>query len=289
MRSHETHPPALPRRRRALAVRQRGDRDRPALAGHQPHRRPVRRGRGRGRGRHRVGARDALRRPADRPVRPPQRRGRAPTSAAPSSVAAIAVVDATFGLSLVVVRRPRRRGRDLRRPRHDRPTGAARRRVDDLGRARSTRSPAASRPCSAVAFLAGPGVAGFLMTVLEPIDVVWLTAACSAAAALATLCMRAHRRGPRGPRGRGAPRRLGDDPAQPRAQVDAGARVRLVVRDAAADQRAAPQPLQRDRPSRAAGPVPLGVRGRVAGRVRALPGDGQGGRAVPPSSPASSR
>ncbi len=41
-----------------------------------------------------------------------------------------------------------------------------------------------------LSFLAGPGVAGFLMTVLDPIHVVWLTAACSAAAALATATMR---------------------------------------------------------------------------------------------------
>ena len=37
-----------------------------------------------------------------------------------------------------------------------------------------------------VAFLAGPAVAGVLLTVLDPIRVVWLTAACSALAALCT-------------------------------------------------------------------------------------------------------
>ena len=40
-----------------------------------------------------------------------------------------------------------------------------------------------------VAFLAGPAVAGVLLTVLDPIRVVWITAACSALAALCTLLM----------------------------------------------------------------------------------------------------
>jgi MFS family permease len=40
-----------------------------------------------------------------------------------------------------------------------------------------------------VTFLAGPAVAGVLLTVLDPIRVVWLTAACSALAALCTLVM----------------------------------------------------------------------------------------------------
>ena len=40
-----------------------------------------------------------------------------------------------------------------------------------------------------VAFLAGPAVAGVLLTVLDPIRVVWVTAACSALAALCTLVM----------------------------------------------------------------------------------------------------
>lgn len=40
-----------------------------------------------------------------------------------------------------------------------------------------------------VSFLAGPAVAGVLLTVLDPIRVVWLTAACSALAALCTLVM----------------------------------------------------------------------------------------------------
>jgi len=40
-----------------------------------------------------------------------------------------------------------------------------------------------------VAFLAGPAVAGLLLTVLDPIRVVWVTAACSALAALCTLVM----------------------------------------------------------------------------------------------------
>ena len=51
------------------------------------------------------------------------------------SVAAIAGGRRDVRALAVVVRRPRRRGRDLRRPGHDRPAGAARRRVDDLGRA----------------------------------------------------------------------------------------------------------------------------------------------------------
>ena len=38
-------------------------------------------------------------------------------------------------------------------------------------------------------FLAGPAIAGVLLTVLDPIRVVWLTAACSALAALCTLVM----------------------------------------------------------------------------------------------------
>lgn len=37
-----------------------------------------------------------------------------------------------------------------------------------------------------LALLLGPGIAGLLLSVLDPIDVVWVTAACSAAAALAT-------------------------------------------------------------------------------------------------------
>lgn len=37
-----------------------------------------------------------------------------------------------------------------------------------------------------LAFLAGPGIAGLLLSVLDPIDVVWITAACSAGAAGAT-------------------------------------------------------------------------------------------------------
>lgn len=41
-----------------------------------------------------------------------------------------------------------------------------------------------------VSFLAGPALAGTLLAVLDPIRVVWLTAACSALAALATLAMR---------------------------------------------------------------------------------------------------
>ena len=41
-----------------------------------------------------------------------------------------------------------------------------------------------------VAFLAGPAVAGVLLTVLDPIRVVWITAACSALAALCTLLCR---------------------------------------------------------------------------------------------------
>src|SRR5918997_1712762 len=40
-----------------------------------------------------------------------------------------------------------------------------------------------------VAFLAGPAVAGLLLTLLDPIRVVWVTAACSALAALCTLLM----------------------------------------------------------------------------------------------------
>ena len=40
-----------------------------------------------------------------------------------------------------------------------------------------------------IAFLAGPAVAGVLLTVLDPIRVVWITAACSALAALCTLLM----------------------------------------------------------------------------------------------------
>ena len=40
-----------------------------------------------------------------------------------------------------------------------------------------------------VAFLAGPAVAGVLLTLLDPIRVVWVTAACSALAALCTLLM----------------------------------------------------------------------------------------------------
>jgi MFS family permease len=40
-----------------------------------------------------------------------------------------------------------------------------------------------------VSFLAGPAVAGLLLTVLDPIRVVWVTAACSALAALSTLLM----------------------------------------------------------------------------------------------------
>ena len=40
-----------------------------------------------------------------------------------------------------------------------------------------------------VAFLAGPAVAGVLLTVLDPIRVVWITAACSALAALCTLLL----------------------------------------------------------------------------------------------------
>ena len=40
-----------------------------------------------------------------------------------------------------------------------------------------------------VAFLAGPAVAGVLLTLLDPIRVVWVTAACSALAALCTLVM----------------------------------------------------------------------------------------------------
>jgi MFS family permease len=40
-----------------------------------------------------------------------------------------------------------------------------------------------------VTFLAGPAVAGVLLTVLDPIRVVWLTAACSALAALCTLVL----------------------------------------------------------------------------------------------------
>ncbi|MFI5429745.1 MFS transporter [Aeromicrobium sp. UC242_57] len=37
-----------------------------------------------------------------------------------------------------------------------------------------------------LAFLAGPGIAGVLLSVMDPIDVVWVTAACSGGAALAT-------------------------------------------------------------------------------------------------------
>ena len=40
-----------------------------------------------------------------------------------------------------------------------------------------------------VAFLAGPALAGVLLTVLDPIRVVWVTAACSGLAALCTLLM----------------------------------------------------------------------------------------------------
>jgi MFS family permease len=40
-----------------------------------------------------------------------------------------------------------------------------------------------------LAFLAGPAVAGVLLTVLDPIRVVWITAACSASAALCTLLL----------------------------------------------------------------------------------------------------
>jgi MFS family permease len=40
-----------------------------------------------------------------------------------------------------------------------------------------------------IAFLAGPAVAGLLLTLLDPIRVVWVTAACSALAALCTLVM----------------------------------------------------------------------------------------------------
>ena len=40
-----------------------------------------------------------------------------------------------------------------------------------------------------VAFLAGPALAGLLLTLLDPIRVVWVTAACSALAALCTLVM----------------------------------------------------------------------------------------------------
>ncbi|GAA4697434.1 MFS transporter [Nocardioides nanhaiensis] len=40
-----------------------------------------------------------------------------------------------------------------------------------------------------LAFLTGPALAGLLLAVLDPVDVVWLTAGCSAAAALCTLAL----------------------------------------------------------------------------------------------------
>ncbi len=105
------------------------------------------------------------------------------------SVAAIAVVDATFGLSLSWFVALGVAGAIF-----DVPGMTARQAlladVSTTSGVQVDKVAGGFQTMFGVAFLAGPGIAGFLMTVLEPIDVVWLTAACSAAAALATLCMR---------------------------------------------------------------------------------------------------
>ena len=105
------------------------------------------------------------------------------------SVAAIAVVDATFGLSLSWFVALGVAGAIF-----DVPGMTARQAlladVSTTSGVQVDKVAGGFQTMFGVAFLAGPGIAGFLMTVLEPIDVVWMTAACSAAAALATLCMR---------------------------------------------------------------------------------------------------
>ena len=105
------------------------------------------------------------------------------------SVTAIAVVDATFGLSLSWFVALGVAGAIF-----DVPGMTARQAlladVSTTSGVQVDKVAGGFQTMFGVAFLAGPGVAGFLMTVMEPIDVVWLTAACSAAAALATICMR---------------------------------------------------------------------------------------------------
>lgn len=105
------------------------------------------------------------------------------------SVAALAIVDATFGLDLgwmiglaiagALFDIPGMTARQTLMPRVAERAGRS---LDSVAGLRQS--------IFGLSFLAGPALAGLLLAVLAPSQVLWVTAACSAGAALATLAIR---------------------------------------------------------------------------------------------------